>query len=84
MMTSSGGTKEEMPDEKKAIMDVHVNTDLPIEATIRRLTIPGLKAKQYSVLKAFLQGKDAFGFSPMGFGKSLIYQLAPLMHEEMG
>jgi len=43
-----------------------------------------LKAEKMAALKAFIEKKDVFAVLPMGFGKSLIYQLAPLIDKKMG
>lgn len=37
-----------------------------------------LKDEQRTAIKAFVDGKDVFAVLPTGFGKSLIYQLAPM------
>ncbi len=41
------------------------------------LQTSSLKEEQRTALKAFLDRKDVFALLPTGFGKSLIYQLAP-------
>ncbi|XP_048007996.1 ATP-dependent DNA helicase Q1-like [Megalobrama amblycephala] len=38
-----------------------------------------LKPQQLTALKAFILKEDVFALLPTGFGKSLIYQLAPLV-----
>ena len=38
-----------------------------------------LKKEQRTAIKAFVDGKDVFAVLPTGFGKSLIYQLAPMV-----
>jgi len=38
-----------------------------------------LKDKQRTAIKAFVGRKDVFAVLPTGFGKSLIYQLAPMV-----
>ena len=38
-----------------------------------------LKKEQKLALEQFLQKKDVFAILPTGFGKSLIYQIAPLV-----
>ncbi|XP_076146136.1 putative ATP-dependent DNA helicase Q1 [Alosa pseudoharengus] len=43
-----------------------------------------LKEEQRNAIKAFVEKKDVFGVLPTGFGKSLIYQLAPLVAKKMG
>ena len=42
-----------------------------------------LKTEQKLALEQFLQKKDVFALLPTGFGKSLIYQLAPLVAKRM-
>ncbi|KAK7912488.1 hypothetical protein WMY93_012699 [Mugilogobius chulae] len=42
-----------------------------------------LKKPQETALKAFLLGNDVSAVLPTGFGKSLIYQLAPLVAKKM-
>ena len=39
-----------------------------------------LKEEQRNVIKAFVDRKDVFAVLPMGSGKSLIYQLAPMVY----
>ncbi|XP_078607414.1 recQ-like DNA helicase BLM [Branchiostoma floridae x Branchiostoma japonicum] len=46
--------------------------------------ISSLKNEQTEVLKAFLDGKDVLALLPTGFGKSLIYQIAPLVSRKLG
>ena len=41
--------------------------------------INSLRSEQEMALHAFLNGKDVFVNFPTGFGKSIIYQLAPLV-----
>lgn len=43
-----------------------------------------LKEEQRLALKDFIAKKDVFALLPTGFGKSLIYQLAPLVAKAMG
>ena len=38
-----------------------------------------LKMEQRTALESFIERKDVFALLPTGFGKSLIYQLAPLV-----
>uniref|UniRef100_A0A8C6WTJ5 DNA 3'-5' helicase n=1 Tax=Neogobius melanostomus TaxID=47308 RepID=A0A8C6WTJ5_9GOBI len=45
--------------------------------------IKSLKPEQETALEAFLMKKDVFAMLPTGFGKSLIYQLSPLVAKEM-
>ena len=43
-----------------------------------------LKEEQRNAIKAFVDRKDVFAILPTGFGKSLIYQLAPMVAKKMG
>lgn len=43
-----------------------------------------LKSEQKVALEAFIGRRDVFALLPTGFGKSLIYQLAPLVAKAMG
>ena len=43
-----------------------------------------LKIEQRAALEAFVAGKGVFAMLPTGFGKSLIYQLAPLVAKSIG
>ena len=43
-----------------------------------------LKEEQRNAIKAFVDRKDVFAVLPTGFGKSLIYQLAPMVAKKMG
>uniref|UniRef100_A0A8C6WUB5 DNA 3'-5' helicase n=1 Tax=Neogobius melanostomus TaxID=47308 RepID=A0A8C6WUB5_9GOBI len=45
--------------------------------------IKSLKPQQLTALEAFLSKEDVFALLPTGFGKSLIYQLAPLVAKKM-
>ena len=46
--------------------------------------ISSLKEEQTTALKAFLNKKDVFAVLPTGYGKSLIYQIAPLVAKKLG
>ena len=43
-----------------------------------------LKEEQRNAIKAFVDRKYVFAILPTGFGKSLIYQLAPMVAKKMG
>ena len=59
--------------------------DSAIESVLQKLKVKiTLKPEQHLALKSFLQKRDVFGVLPTGYGKSLIYQLVPLVLEEMG
>ena len=45
--------------------------------------ISSLKDEQTIALKAFVEKKDVFAVLPTGFGKSLIYQIAPLVAKKL-
>ncbi|XP_063043616.1 ATP-dependent DNA helicase RecQ-like [Engraulis encrasicolus] len=67
------------PSEFTASFDSALATtleDLDIHFTLRD--------QQITALKFFLQKRDVFGVLPTGYGKSLIYQLAPLVGRRMG
>lgn len=59
--------------------------DLALAATLEDLNFHfPLRDEQITALKCFLEKKDVFGVLPTGYGKSLIYQLAPLVGRRMG
>ena len=43
------------------------------------MKVDNLKPKQYSALVDVLSGHDAIAALPTGYGKSLIYELMPLL-----
>lgn len=43
-----------------------------------------LRKEQRTALKSFFKKEDVFGVLPTGHGKSLIYQLAPLVGKRSG
>ena len=45
--------------------------------------ITELYAEQLKALEAFLFGKDVFLNLPTGYGKSIVFQMAPVVHAEM-
>lgn len=45
--------------------------------------IENLFVEQKKALSAFVSGKDVFVNLPTGFGKSLIFQMAPFVHAEL-
>uniref|UniRef100_A0A8C6U030 DNA 3'-5' helicase n=1 Tax=Neogobius melanostomus TaxID=47308 RepID=A0A8C6U030_9GOBI len=53
-----------------------------LSAVLNELNL-SLKPQQEAALKAFLLNNDVFATLPTGFGKSLIYQLAPLVAKKM-
>ncbi|KAI8514619.1 hypothetical protein Bbelb_072100 [Branchiostoma belcheri] len=42
-------------------------------------TVKSLRDEQYAALESFLTGKDTVALLPTGYGKSLIYQIAPIV-----
>ncbi|XP_019628707.1 PREDICTED: uncharacterized protein LOC109473272 [Branchiostoma belcheri] len=58
-------------DASKAVEDAISKALLTVES------VDSLKPEQHQVLENFLCGRDAVGLLPTGFGKSLVYQLAP-------
>lgn len=54
---------------------------LSVVATLRN--IQKLKSEQEQCLLNFICGKDVVALLPTGFGKSLIFQLAPLVAKEV-
>lgn len=55
-----------------------------IQAVLSRFPhISVLKPEQEDALINFIQGKDVVALLPTGFGKSLIFQLAPLVAKEL-
>ena len=64
------------------------NVNLDLKAAIREViteidTITAIKPEQESALVEFLGRKDVLAVLPTGFGKSLIYQLAPLVTKKI-
>ena len=64
--------------------NVKVDTKTAICEVIREIdSITAIKPEQESALVEFLDGKDVPAVLPTGFGKSLIYQLAPLVTKKI-
>ena len=60
------------------IEEASVSIDAAISSVLSNLSdIVSLKEHQRTALKAFVGGNDVFALLPTGFGKSLIYQMAP-------
>lgn len=63
----------------------HGNLGQAIKTVLVELPgINSLKKEQAEALETFLDGKDVIALLPTGFGKSLIYQLAPLVSKKLG
>ena len=61
-------------------MDEHQLFETALAATMNELGLAFyLKEEQKTALESFLCKKDVFAVLPTGYGKSLIYQLAPLV-----
>ncbi|KAI8487974.1 hypothetical protein Bbelb_344220 [Branchiostoma belcheri] len=59
--------------------------DSAIASVLQELDgITSLKPEQVDALKSFVCGRDVLALLPTGFGKSLIYQIAPLVLEKLG
>ena len=54
-----------------------------LEAVLPKFGVAELREQQKLALLHLISGKDVFVNLPTGFGKSLIYQLAPSVVEEM-
>ena len=66
-------------------MDEHQLFETALAATMNELDLAFyLKQEQKTPLESFLCKKDVFAVLPTGYGKSLIYQLAPLVAKRMG
>ena len=66
-------------------MDEHQLFETALAATMNELDLAFyLKEEQKTALESFLCKKDVFAVLPTGYGKSLIYQLAPLVAKRMG
>ena len=66
----------------------NVTCSIGIKTAIREViaeidSITAIKKEQEYALSEFLSGKDVLAVLPTGFGKSLIYQLAPLVTKKM-
>ena len=64
------------------------NVSLSIKRAINEVitelqSITAIKQEQETALAEFLDGKDVLAVLPTGFGKSLIYQLAPLVTKKI-
>ena len=64
-------------DDFKALFEKCLQSILP------RFSLAELKDEQKKAMFYLLSGKDVFVNLPTGFGKSLIYQLTPLVAEEL-
>ena len=50
-----------------------------VEFAAQKLGLPKLKSQQSNALRQFVQGHDLFVNLPTGFGKSIIFQAAPII-----
>ncbi|XP_078582809.1 putative ATP-dependent DNA helicase RecS isoform X1 [Branchiostoma floridae x Branchiostoma japonicum] len=64
--------------------DVGKDVDVAISKALLSIeSVDSLKPEQHQVLENFLCGRDVVGLLPTGFGKSLIYQLAPTVAKNL-
>ena len=64
----------------KMATDEHQLFEMTLAATMNELDLAfSLKEEQKTALESFLCKKDVFAVLQTGYGKSLIYQLAPLV-----
>ena len=67
-----------------SVMVVEKDAREAIRSVVATLpNIQKLKSEQEQSLQSFVGGHDVVALLPTGFGKSLIFQLAPLVVEEL-
>ena len=54
-----------------------------LKAAAARLGVAELKDKQREAIKSFVSGKDVFVALPTGYGKSLCYQILPVLFDAL-
>ena len=59
------------------------NVNAIIEKACRVLRVTKLFPEQEKILKVFIDKSDVLLNLPTGFGKSLVFQMAPLVHAEL-
>lgn len=57
--------------------------ELSMRAAIARMEIKELKDKQKEAIRSFASGKDVFVSLPTGYGKSLCYQILPILFDSL-
>ena len=57
--------------------------ELALQKACQVFGVEKLFSKQFEALKTFVSGTDVFLNLPTGFGKSLVFQMAPLVHAEL-
>ena len=68
-----------------ATVDRDKSFESALECTLNDLELNfTLKNEQITALKSFILKRDVVGVLPTGYGKSVIYQLAPLVAKRMG
>lgn len=67
---------------------MHIKMADDIEACFRKccevFAIPNLFPEQKKAITSLIERKDVFVNLPTGYGKSIIFQMAPLVHSELG
>lgn len=58
------------------------NMDSKIKTVSQNILKINLKPEQVKVIDSYLAGKDTVFIAPTGFGKSIVYQLAPFLMNE--
>ncbi len=58
-------------------------TDAAISEALKKIGVAELKEKQKEAILTFLQGHDMFVVLTMGYGKSLIYTILPLVFDKL-
>ena len=67
-----------------SVMATEKDASEAIRSVVARLpNIQKLKPEQEQSLQSFVSGHDVVALLPTGFGKSLIFQLAPLVVKEL-
>lgn len=75
-------TVYEMDDYEKARVNTDRHRDL-IEILYATFGYESFKPEQYKIIDSILEGKDVLGVMPTGYGKSLCFQVPPLITKEL-
>ena len=79
-MQSEAGVRWSEPTRAQYSKATKTKMEAAIVSAVNELEhILSLKDEQTIALKAFLEKKDVFAVLPTGYGKSVIFQLAPLL-----
>lgn len=60
-----------------------MDVESALKVAVVRLGIEELKDKQKETIKSFASGKDVFVALPTGYGKSLCYQILPILFDAL-